>query len=103
MNLWRQLVKASEPVLFLTLTEAGQTVEEATRALTTFMQALRCGSKGRFRGHVGAHLAYSVEYRAVLERHANVDTRDDVSVLDNRKVEGGEGNKEQEWDMFSQL
>ncbi|GLV57518.1 hypothetical protein KDH_43540 [Dictyobacter sp. S3.2.2.5] len=71
VDLWRQLVKASEPVLFLTLTKAGQTVEEAARALTTFMQALRRGSKGRGRGHIGVRPAYPVEYFAVLERHAN--------------------------------
>src|ERR1700745_4224601 len=35
---WRQLVKAAEPTLFLTLTKAGKTVEEAARALTTFLQ-----------------------------------------------------------------
>ena len=43
---WRQLVKAAEPTLFLTLTKAGKTVEEAARALTTFLQHLRRGSKG---------------------------------------------------------
>ena len=44
---WRQLVKAAEPTLFITLTKAGHTVEEASRALTTFLQYLRRGSKGR--------------------------------------------------------
>ncbi|GCE28147.1 hypothetical protein KDA_36310 [Dictyobacter alpinus] len=73
VDLWRQLVKASEPVLFLTLTKAGQTVEEAARALTTFMQALRRGSKGRGKGHVGARPAYPVEYFAVMERHSNFE------------------------------
>src|SRR5690348_5556678 len=34
---WRQLVKVAEPTLFLTLTKAGKTVEEAARALTTFL------------------------------------------------------------------
>jgi hypothetical protein len=33
----RQLVKAAEPTLFLTLSKAGKTVEEAARALTTFL------------------------------------------------------------------
>ena len=35
VDIWRQLVKAAEPALFLTLTKAGKTVEEAARALTT--------------------------------------------------------------------
>src|SRR6266702_2722195 len=47
VDMWRQLVKAAEPTLFLTLTKAGKTVEEAARALTTFLQYLRRGSKGR--------------------------------------------------------
>jgi hypothetical protein len=69
VDLWRQVVKQAEPVLFLTLTKAGKTVAQAARALTTFMQALRRGSKGRGRGRVGAREAYPVEYFAVLERH----------------------------------
>src|SRR6202035_537411 len=40
VDLWRQLVRQAEPELFLTLTRAGKTVEQARRALTTFMQAL---------------------------------------------------------------
>ncbi len=44
---WRQHVKAAEPTLFLTLTKAGHTVEECACALTTFLQYLRRGSKGR--------------------------------------------------------
>ena len=51
---WRQLVKAAEPTLFITLTKAGNTVEEAARALTTFLQYLRRGSKGRGPHHLGA-------------------------------------------------
>jgi len=47
VDMWRQLVKAAEPTLFLTLTKAGKTVEEAARALTTFLQYLRRGSKGK--------------------------------------------------------
>jgi hypothetical protein len=43
---WRQLVKEAAPMLFLTLTKAGYTVEEAARALTTFLQYLIRGSKG---------------------------------------------------------
>ncbi len=67
--LWRQLVGQADPVLFLTLTKAGKTVEEAARALTTFVQALRRGSKGKGPNRVGARVAYPVEYFAVLERH----------------------------------
>ena len=70
---WRQLVKAAEPTLFITLTKAGQTVEEAARALTTFLQYLRRGSKGRGPNHVGAREAYPIEYFAVLERHNNFE------------------------------
>jgi hypothetical protein len=36
VDTWRQLVKAVESTLFLTLTKAGKTVEEAARALTAF-------------------------------------------------------------------
>jgi len=70
---WRQLVKAAEPTLFLTLTKAGKTVEEAARALTTFLQYLRRGSKGRGPNHIGAREAYPVEYFAVLERHQDFE------------------------------
>jgi hypothetical protein len=70
---WRQLVKAAEPTLFLTLTKAGKTVEEAARALTTFLQYLRRGSKGRGPNRIGAREAYSIEYFAVLERHQDFE------------------------------
>jgi len=70
---WRQLVKAAEPTLFLTLTKAGKTVEEAARALTTFLQYLRRGSKGRGPNHIGAREAYPVEYFCVLERHQDFE------------------------------
>ena len=50
---WRQLVKAAEPTLFITLSKAGKTVEEASRALTTFLQYVRRGSKGRDRIGLG--------------------------------------------------
>ncbi|MBA2394395.1 MAG: hypothetical protein H0V70_16830, partial [Ktedonobacteraceae bacterium] len=60
---------AADPVLFLTLTKAGNTVQEAARALTTFVQALRRGSKGRGPNHIGARPSYQIEYFAVLERH----------------------------------
>lgn len=68
---WRQLVKAAEPTLFLTLSKSGKTVEEAARALTVFMRFLRRGSKGKGPNKVGAREAYPVEYFAVLERHSN--------------------------------
>ncbi|MFL5626764.1 MAG: hypothetical protein ACJ788_14365, partial [Ktedonobacteraceae bacterium] len=51
------------------LTKAGKTVEEASRALTTFLQYLRRGSKGKGPNHIGAREAYAIEYFAVLERH----------------------------------
>ena len=73
VDTWRQLVKAAEPTLFLTLTKAGKTVEEAARALTTFLQYLRRGSKGQGPNHIGARLAYLIEYFAVLERHLAFD------------------------------
>ena len=57
---WLQLVKAAEPTLFLTLTKAGKTVEEAARALTTFLQYLRRGSKGRGPNRVGAREEYGI-------------------------------------------
>jgi hypothetical protein len=71
--LWRQLVKEAEPTLFLTLTKAGKTIEEARRALTTFMQALRRGSKGLGLNRKGRREAYAVEYFAVLERHEDFE------------------------------
>ncbi len=70
---WRQLVKAAEPTLFLTLTKAGKTVEEAARALTTFLQYLRRGSKGKGPNRIGAREAYPIEYFAVLERHQDFE------------------------------
>lgn len=63
---WRQVVKAAKPTLFLTLTKAGHTVEECARALTTFLQYLRRGSKGCGPHHVGACEAYPAEYFGVL-------------------------------------
>ena len=66
---WRQLVKAAEPTLFLTLTKAEKTVEESARALTTFLQHLRRGSKGKGPNRGGIREAYPIEYFAVLERH----------------------------------
>jgi hypothetical protein len=68
---WRQLVK--EPILFITLTKAGKTVEEASRAMTTFLQYLRRGSKDLGPNHLGVRLAYRIEYFAVLERHSDFE------------------------------
>ncbi len=73
VNEWRQCIAEAQPTLHLTLTKAGQTVEEAARALTTFMQALRRGSKGRGKNRVGYREAYPVEYFAVLEEHENFE------------------------------
>jgi hypothetical protein len=73
VDLWRQLIKAAEPVLFLTLTKAGKTVQEAARALTTFVQALRRGSKGKGPNRIGARPAYQIEYFAVLEQHKDFE------------------------------
>ncbi len=70
---WRQLIAAAEPVSHVVLSRAGKTVEEAARALTTFIQYLRRGSKGRGKNHVGARSAYPIEYFAVLERHENFE------------------------------
>ncbi len=60
-------------MLHVVLSRAGHTVEEAARALTTWVQYLRRGSKGRGRSHVGARPAFPIEYFAVLERHANFE------------------------------
>jgi len=71
---WRQLVKEAAPTLFLTLTKAGKTVEEAARALTTFLQRLRRGSKGNGPNRVDVHEAYPIGYFVVLERrHSNFE------------------------------
>ena len=70
---WRQLVKVAGPTLFLTLSKAGLTVEACARALTTFLQYLRRGAKGRGPQGLGAREAYPVEYFAVLERHTDFE------------------------------
>jgi hypothetical protein len=70
---WRQLIAQAEPTLHLVLSKAGSTVEEAARALTTFMQALRRGSKGRGKLRQGSRQAYPVEYFGVMERHKNFE------------------------------
>ncbi len=73
VDMWRQVVKAAEPTLFLTLTRSGKTVAEAARALTVFMRYLRRGSKGKGPNKVGVRPEYPVEYFAVLERHKNFE------------------------------
>jgi hypothetical protein len=70
---WRQLIAAAEPALHVVLSRAGHTVEEAARALTTWVQFLRRGSKGRGHSRVGARPGFPIEYFAVLERHANFE------------------------------
>lgn len=70
---WRQLVKAAEPTLFITLTKAGKTVEEASQALTIFIRYLRRGSKGKGPYRIGAREASPIEYFAVLERHSDFE------------------------------
>ncbi len=70
---WRQLVKVAEPTLFVTLTMVGWTVEEASRVLTTVVQYLRRGSKGKGKNHIGARPAYQIEWFAVLERHSDFE------------------------------
>lgn len=70
---WRQLVKAAEPTLFVTLTKVGTTLKEAARTLTTVLQYLRRGSKGRGKAHVGARPAYPLQVFAVLEEHSDFE------------------------------
>jgi hypothetical protein len=70
---WRQLVKVAEPTLFVTLTMVGWTVEEASRVLTTVVQYLRRGSKGKGKNRIGARPAYPIEWFAVLERHSDFE------------------------------
>ena len=73
VDMWRQLVKAAEPVLFVTLTQVGKTLKEAARVLTTVLQYLRRGSKGRGKGRVGARPAYPIQVFAVLEEHSDFE------------------------------
>src|SRR5215470_17539875 len=73
VDMWRQLVKAAEPVLFVTLTQVGKTLKEAARVLTTVLQYLRRGSKGRGKGRVGARPAYPLQVFAVLEEHSDFE------------------------------
>ena len=73
VDMWRQLVKAAEPLLFITLTQVGKTLREAARVLTTVLQYLRRGSKGRGKGRVGARPAYPIQVFAVIEEHSDFD------------------------------
>jgi len=71
VDMWRQLVKAAEPTLFVTLTKCGTTLQEAARTLTTVLQYLRRGSKGRGKARIGARPAYPIQVFAVLEEHSD--------------------------------
>jgi hypothetical protein len=62
---WRRLIEGAQPTLFVTLSKAGRSLGEASRALTTWVQALRRGSRREGRP------AYAVEYLAVPEQHRN--------------------------------
>src|ERR1700676_729389 len=73
VDMWRQLVKAAEPTLFITLTQVGKTLQEAARVLTTVLQYLRRGSKGRGKERVGARPAYQIEVFAILEEHSDFE------------------------------
>ncbi len=73
VDMWRQLVKMAEPTLFITLTKVGWTLKEAARTLTTFLQYLRRGSKGRGKDKVGARPAYAIQVFAVLEEHSDFE------------------------------
>src|SRR2546430_12276739 len=70
---WRQLVKAAEPTLFVTLTKVGWTIHEASRVYTAVLQYLRRGSKGFGHDHLGARPAYPLECFAVLEEHRDFE------------------------------
>src|SRR6266571_6244980 len=73
VDMWRQLVKEAEPTLFVTLTQVGKTLKEASRVLTTVLQYLRRGSKGRGKDKVGARPAYPIQVFAVLEEHSDFE------------------------------
>ncbi len=70
---WRQLIKAAEPTLFVTLTKVGWTIYEASRVYTTVLQYLRRGSRGFGPHRVGARPAYPFECFAVLEEHRDFE------------------------------
>jgi hypothetical protein len=71
--MWRQLVKAAEPTLFVTLTQVGKTLQEAARVLTTVLQYIRRGSKGRGKSQLEARPAYPIQVFAVLEEHSDFE------------------------------
>lgn len=73
VDMWRQLVKAAEPTLFVTLTQVGKTLKEAARVLTTVLQYIRRGSKGRGKGHVGVRPAYPIQVFAIIEEHSDFE------------------------------
>src|SRR5713226_5613209 len=73
VDMWRQLVKAAEPTLFVTLTRVGTTLKEASRVLTTVLQYIRRGSKGRGKDKVGSRPAYPIQVFAVLEEHSDFE------------------------------
>jgi len=73
VDMWRQLVKAAEPTLFVTLTQVGKTLKEAARVLTTVLQYLRRGSKGRGKSRIGARPAYPLQVFAVIEEHSDFE------------------------------
>ena len=73
VDMWRRLVKLAEPTLFITLTKVGWTLKEAARTLTTCLQYLRRGSKGRGKARIGAREAYPIQVFAVLEEHSDFE------------------------------
>src|SRR6266568_4964078 len=73
VDVWRQLVQAAEPTHFVTLTKVGWTLKEAARVLTTVLQYLRRGSKGRGPDRIGARPGYPIEFFAVLEEHRDFE------------------------------
>src|SRR5205823_5841133 len=73
VDMWRQLIKEAEPTLFVTLTRVGKTLKEAARVLTTVLQYIRRGSKGRGKDKIGARPAYPIQVFAVLEEHSDIE------------------------------
>ncbi len=73
VDMWRQLVKEAEPTLFVTLTRVGKTLKEAARVLTTVLQYIRRGSKGRGKDKIGVRPAYPIQVFAVLEEHSDME------------------------------
>ncbi len=70
---WRQVIAEARPTLHVVLTMVGKTVAQAARTLTTWIQAMRRGSKGKGPNRIGARPAYEIEYFAVLERHKDFE------------------------------